>query len=237
MRKYFFALVFAFIGLTAAKAQDLHIDFRYNVSAPDAANYLTYKSAIRYIEANRDSFDALTGASMHKSTSIFAPIQYDIMGRSTMSVGFRGMLLFAVSPDSTRIEDNFTAYRDGRIIVIEYAHRGVAHRIQTDRNGNIAFPRGDYIKRTIGYIRGAGPQVISSDFSSDNTAATIDWRKVWDPATPSGNIIRTGEADRTGPIQSDYGDIMAMFNWDGVLQAELDNSILTIKGTLRPVKR
>jgi hypothetical protein len=31
--------------------------------------------------------------------------------------------------------------------------------------------------------------------------------------------------------------MMAMFNWDGVLDVEFDNGILTIKGVLRPVKR
>jgi hypothetical protein len=43
--------------------------------------------------------------------------------------------------------------------------------------------------RVIGSIKGAGPQVISQDFSSDKTAATVDWKKVWDPNTQSGNAI------------------------------------------------
>ena len=42
----------------AVYAQDLSIDYRYNVSGPDPNNYLTYKSAIRYIEANKDAYDA-----------------------------------------------------------------------------------------------------------------------------------------------------------------------------------
>jgi hypothetical protein len=91
--------------------------------------------------------------------------------------------------------------------------------------------------RTIGYIQGQGPQVISTDFSADKTAASVDWRKVWDSSTPSGKTIDSGSETRTGPIQNDYGDMMAMFNWDGTLQVSLENSILTIKGVIRPMKR
>jgi hypothetical protein len=31
--------------------------------------------------------------------------------------------------------------------------------------------------------------------------------------------------------------MMAMFNWDGTLEVRFENSILTITGVLRPVKR
>jgi hypothetical protein len=218
-------------------AQDLTIDYRYNVSGPDAGNYLSYTSAIRYIAADKDAFDAVSGASRQKSTSLFAPIQTDIMGRATISGGFRGLLLFPLASDATRTEDNLHVYKEGRIIIIEYAHRGVAYRIRTDEQGNISFPRGSYVMRTIGYIQGHDPQVISPDFSADKSAEAIDWRKVWDPATPSGRTVDSGSDAKTGPIRNDYGDMMAMFNWDGTLQVTFENSILTIKGVLRPVKR
>jgi hypothetical protein len=218
-------------------AQDLSIDYRFNVSGPAEGNYLSYTSAIRYIAADRDSFDAVTGASRQKSTSLFAPIQSDIMGRATISGGFRSLLMFPLADDSVRREDNLHVYREGAVITMEYVHRGVAYRIQTDSRGNIGFPRGSYVMRTIGYIKGNGPQVISADFSSDKTAAGVDWRKVWDPNTPSGRAVDSGSPDKTGPIQNDYGDMMAMFNWDGTLEVRLENSVLTIKGVLRPVKR
>jgi hypothetical protein len=218
-------------------AQDFIVDYRLNSVRPDGSNYLSYKSAIRYIAAEKDSFDAVSGASKQKSTSLFAPIQTDIMGRATISQGFRGLLLFPVAPDSIRMEDNLHVSKEGDIITMEYAHRGVAYRIQTDRSGNISFPRGAYVMRTIGYIQGQDPQVISRDFSSDGTAAGIDWQKVWNPATPSGRPVASGSNTLTGPIQNDYGDMMAMFNWDGTLQVKFENNILTIAGTLRPVKR
>jgi hypothetical protein len=121
---------------------------------------------------------------------------------------------------------------------MEYVHMGVAYRIQTDQNGNITFPRGSYVMRTIGYLNDfSKPQVISADFSANGTAAAVDWKKVWDPSTPQGRTVTQGVDAKTGPIQNDYGDMMAMFNWDGTLLVSFENSILTIKGTLRPVKR
>jgi hypothetical protein len=128
-------------------------------------------------------------------------------------------------------------YKEGTAITMEYVHRGVAYRIQTDERGNISFPRGSYVMRTIGYIKGHDPQVVSADFSTGKTAMTVDWKKVWDPKTPSGRPVDPGSDRMTGPIQNDYGDMMAMFNWDGTLEVGFENSVLTIKGALRPVKR
>jgi hypothetical protein len=231
-----------FVLLTALwggmlSAQDLTIDYRYDTSGAVQGNYLTYQSAIRYIAADKDAFDAVSGASKQKSTSLFAPIQTDIMGRATISSGFRGLLLFPLAPDSMRTDDNLHVYKEGSVITMEYVHRGVAYRIQTDKSGNIGFPRGSYVMRSVGYIQGADPQVISRDFARDTTAASIDWKKVWDPAVPPGQLVAQGNEAKTGPIQNDYGDMMAMFNWDGTLEVRFEDPVLTIKGVLRPVKR
>ncbi|MDR1306669.1 MAG: hypothetical protein LBK74_03750 [Treponema sp.] len=218
-------------------AQDLSIDYRFNVSGRAEGNYLSYTSAIRYIAADKDTFDAVSGASRQKSTSLFAPLQTDIMGRATISGGFRSLLMFPLAADAVRVEDNLHVYKEGTVITMEYVHRGVAYRVQTDDRGNISFPRGSYVMRTIGYIKGSDPQVISADFSADKTAATVDWKKVWNPQTPSERPVDSGSEVRTGPIRNDYGDMMAMFNWDGTLEVGFENSVLTIKGVLRPVKR
>jgi hypothetical protein len=226
-----------FLGGALLSAQDLSIDYRFDVSGSAAGNYLSYTSAIRYIAADKDAFDTVSGASRQKSTSLFAPIQSDIMGRATISGGFRSLLMFPLAADTVRVEDNLHVYREGSVITMEYVHRGVAYRIRTDDRGNISFPRGSYVMRTIGYIKGGGPQVISVDFSSNKSAAGVDWRKVWDPNIPSGRVVDSGSTEKTGPIQNDYGDMMAMFNWDGTLEVRFEDSILTIKGVLRPVKR
>jgi hypothetical protein len=234
-RAVIFVVLFGCAALLSA--QDLSIDYRFDVSGRPGGNYLSYTSAIRYIAADKDAFDAVSGASQQKSTSLFAPIQTDIMGRATISGGFRSLLMFPLAADSVRLEDNLHVYKEGTVITMEYVHRGVAYRIRTDDRGNISFPRGSYVMRTIGYIKGADPQVLSTDFSTDKTAATVDWKKVWDPKVSSGRLIDSGSEVKTGPIQNDYGDMMAMFNWDGTLEVGFENSVLTIKGVLRPVKR
>jgi hypothetical protein len=237
MRKILLWMVLFWLVQGMAGAQDLDIDFRYNCAGPDPENYLSYTSAIRYIEANKDTFDAVSGASQQHSTLLFAPIETDIMGRGTISKGFRGLLLFAVASDAIRQEDMLHVYQDGGVITIEFVHRGVAYQIQTDKNRRLSFPRGRYLKRTIGYIKGHDPQVISRDFSADGTVNRVDWKKVWDPSAPSGRTVDSTSQTLTGPIQNDYGDMMAMFNWDGTLEMQFENSVLTITGTLRPVKR
>jgi hypothetical protein len=68
-------------------------------------------------------------------------------------------------------------------------------------------------------------------------AESIDWKKVWNPGVPSGQLVAQGNDARTGPIQNDYGDMMAMFNWDGTLEVQFADPVLTIKGVLRPAKR
>ncbi|MDR1955776.1 MAG: hypothetical protein LBQ30_02870, partial [Treponema sp.] len=152
MKKFFLPVLMLAGSILAA--QDLTIDYRFNTDGQNQGNYLSYTSAIRYIAADKDSFDAVSGASRQKSTSLFAPIQTDIMGRATISTGFRGLLLFPLAPDTIRIEDNLHVYKEGTVVTMEYLHRGTAYRIRTDKNGNITFPRGNYVMRTIGYIEG-----------------------------------------------------------------------------------
>ena len=237
-KRVVFWMLLGCLATGMAYTQDLNIDFRYNCARSDSGNYLSYTSGIRYIEANKDSFDAVSGASRQHSTSLFAPLETDIMGRATISKGFRGLLLFAVAADNIRLVNNLHVYREGKVITMEFVNQGIAYQIQTDSQSRISFPRGRFLKRTIGYIQGNDPQVIARDFSSDGTAARVDWKKVWDSATPSGRAVAAGNSTQTGPIQTDYGDMMAMFNWDGTLDVQLDDqSVLTITGTLRPVKR
>jgi hypothetical protein len=230
-------VLFILLGVSLP-AQELAIDYSYNVVSPDTSNYLTFRSPVRYVGTEKDSYDSVSGASRFKATSFFAPIQTDMQGKATFPTGFRGILLFPVAPASVRIEDNLrvTKAADG-VITMEYVHRGVAYKTATDRTGKIGFPRGNFAMRTIGYIQGDTPQVISRDFSPDGTAASVDWKKVWDPRSSGGKEILPGVPARTGAIQNDYGDYMAMFNWDGVLQVGFDNNILKISGSLKPVKR
>ncbi|MDR0563287.1 MAG: hypothetical protein LBG73_11455 [Spirochaetaceae bacterium] len=219
-------------------AQELVINYRYNTAGPDSSNYLSFRSPIRYVAVEKDSVDTISGASKFKSTALFSPIQTDMLGKATFPAGVRGLLLFPVASDSTRIEDNLHAAKASNgVITIEYVHRGVAYKISTDKTGKLGFPRGNFLMRTIGYIEGHNPQVIAKEFSPAGDADSVDWKKVWDAHIPSGKEITPGNSVKTGGIQNDYGDLTALFNWDGTLQVGYDESLLTISGSLRAVKR
>ncbi|MDR1893598.1 MAG: hypothetical protein LBQ61_02745 [Spirochaetales bacterium] len=237
MRKALFFLIFsAAIGLCMLPAQNLTIDYQYNVSGRDTANYLSFSGPHRLVTANRDTFDAVTGASKQKSTALFTAYQTDISGKAAFPGGVRGLFLYPVAPDDLRTSDslNVTKAANG-VITIQYAHRGIAYRIVTDSQGRLTFPRGSYSVRTIGYIQGAGPQVISRDFSSDGTAAGINWNAVWDTRIASGQAIPGNASARTGAVTNDWED-STIFFWTGTLQFTFESNILKISGSLRATR-
>ena len=222
----------------SALAQDLTIDFQLNVAADDPSNYFTFKGPIRYMMAEKDTFDAATGASKKNSTEMFMPYLYDVKGKQVFPLGLRGLFLFAVAPKELRTGDNLTVSKAASgVITVQYVHRGTAYKLETDPQGRFTFPKGNFVRRTIGFIQGNAPQVISTDFSSDGTAAKVDWRKVWNASIPGGKEIRAGVPTRTGSITDDNGVEDAMFQWQGTLQVSFDRNILKISGGLTAVKK
>jgi hypothetical protein len=237
-RRLFVLSLMLVLASLFAFAQDLKIDYQCNVVAEDPANYFSFTGPIRYMAAEKDTLDATTGASKAGSTHFFQPYLLDVKGKNTLPNALRGLFLFAVAPKTQRTDDNLTVSKapDG-VITIQYVHRGTAYRLVTDKAGKLSFPKGDYSRRPIGYIQGAGPQVLSGDFSADGSSAKVDWKKVWDPKTPSGKEIKAGVAAKTGPIADDNGVEDAMFGWTGSLQASFDGKILKISGGLNAVKK
>lgn len=219
-------------------SKDLVISFRKNLVADDVDNYFSFSGNIRYIAADKDHADEVSGASALGSTHLFQPYIYDVNGKRTFSGGLRGVFLFAVTPYSQVEGDNFSASKaaDGKI-TIQYAHRGTAYRIVTDTKGNLTFPNGTFEQRTIGYIVGGGPQVISLDFSTDGTAATVDWAKVWDSSVADGKLVDDKSTKTTGPIVSGADDPASMYYYDGTLAVAIEGDILTIDGALTAVGR
>ncbi len=220
----------------AASAQDLKIDYQVNVASADPGNYFTFTGPIRYMASNKDTLDAATGASKFGSTHTFMPYLYDVKGKAALPTGLRNLFLFAVAPVDQRIIDNLTVSKSGMTVTIQYTHRGTAYKLETDGTGSFTFPKGDFVRRPIGYIKGAGPQVLGSDFSSDGTASKVDWRKVWDSKIPGGREIKSGVANKTGVITDDNGEADAMYHWEGKLQVTFEGNILKISGGLNAVQ-
>lgn len=219
-------------------SEDLKISFRKNLVTDDVENYFTFSGNIRYIAVDKDHADEVSGASALGSTHVFQPYIYDVNGQRTFSGGLRGVFLFAVTPYTQVEGDNFNASKaaDGTI-TIQYAHRGTAYRIITDANGSLAFPNGTFEKRAIGYIASGAPQVISMDFSTDGTAATVDWAKVWDSSVADGKLVDDKSTKTTGPIARDADAATSMYYYDGALTVAIEGDILTIDGFLTAVGR
>jgi hypothetical protein len=237
MKKMTLVLLTALLVGAFATAQDLKIDCQLNVASDDSANYFTFTGPIRYMASDKDTLDATTGASKSNSTHTFMPYLYDVKGKAALPTGLRGLFLFAVAPKDQRIVDNLTVSKSGGVITVQYTHRGTAYKLETNKNGQFTFPKGDFVRRPIGYIKGAGPQVISTDFSSNGNADRVDWRKVWNSSIPGGKEIKAGVANKTGTITDDNGEAAAMFGWDGTLQASFERNILKISGGLNAVKK
>ena len=152
------AALFALIG-SFAVAQELKVEYQYNVSNPsDQGNYFSFIGPIRYMSALKDKVDATSGASKLNSTENFNAYRYDVKGKLTLPEGLRGLFLYPCAPFEQAKADNLTVSKapDGAITV-NFAHRGTAYELVTDRTGKLAFP--DYAgrRRTIGYIQGEAP--------------------------------------------------------------------------------
>ena len=239
MKKLLFLMTCVILtgAFVSAQNLDLKIDFQFNVKADDTNNYLTYSGPQRFGAVNKDTYDAISGASKQKSTALFSvAYQTDITGRAAFPGTVRNLLMYPVDYPKARIEDNLTVTKAGNgAITVQYAHRGIAYRLITDAQGKLTFPKSNSVMRVIGYIAGEGPQVISKDFSSDGTAAKLDWAKVWDAKTPSGTAITGDKAPanlKTGPITNDWEN-SSIFHFAGPLQFAFDGTILKINGTLR----
>ncbi len=236
-RKIAVLALFALIG-SFALAQDLKIDYQLNMAPGAVGSYFTFTGPIRYMAADKDHVDAKTGASVGNSTELFNAYIYDVKGKATFPSGLRGLFLFAVAPAEQRTVDNLSAAKAGDgTITIRYVHRGTAYEIVTDKSGRINFPDNALRRRPIGFIQGEGPQVLHRDFSSDGTAAKIDWRKVWDDRIAGGKEIKAGVANKTGSVGPDGAAPDSMYHWQGALQVTLERNVLKIVGGLNVVKR
>ncbi len=231
-------IALALLGSAAAIAQDLKIDYNLDLNPGAKTSYFSFTGPIRSVAVDKDHLDAATGASVLNSTVLFQAYLYDVKGKAAMSSGLRGLFLYAVGAANERTDDNLAISKaaDG-VITVRYVHRGTAYEIQTDKTGKLEFPNGTFRKRVVGFIAGEGPQVISKDFSSDGTAAKVDWSKVWDDKIASGKEIASGNAAKTGAIASDTADPASMYFWSGALQCTFDKNVLKISGGLNVTKR
>jgi len=231
------AVAIAMVG-GLAFAQDLKIESVLELAQTAKGNYFSFTGPIRYMAADKDHIDAATGASVGNSTELFQPYLLDVKGKNVLPNGLRGLFLFSVATPQQRLDDNLTVTKAGNgVITVRYVHRGTAYELVTDASGKFNFPQGSYRRRAIGFIEGAGPQVIGRDFSANGTAAKVDWSKVWNSKIAGGKEVMAGKAAKTGDIVDDSAAPESMFTWQGSLQVTFDGRVLKTAGGLNAVKR
>ncbi|GHV65621.1 hypothetical protein AGMMS49587_20100 [Spirochaetia bacterium] len=236
IRKSVIILALVVLVGSVASAQDLKIDYQYNVTGAVAGNQLTY-SGNYMVRTDKDAFDAVSGASKQKSTALFTYYQTDVLGKAAFPAGLRGLLLYPVAPPALRTDDSLSVTKAaGGAITAQYVHRGVAYGIITDNTGKITFDKngiaapGRSVLRVIGFIQGAGPQQLHPDFVSGGKP---DYVKIWNAGTAGGTVGSV----KTGAQINDFPDAASLYYYTGTLQFTFDQNILKISGTLKPNKR
>ena len=213
---FFFGIVLLWETAFAVTAQDVSLDFRYNVLRFEPArNYLTWSSGGKTIQ---DAYDARTGASVAHSTRELDAIRYDSVAarRYAIPVGLRQLLLFPVCPPRYTDLFHITVLEEGQKLVIRFILDGTLYQIRTDDRKQIdirnAFSKAEGITVT----NALAPVNLKPEYIRSGGKATdwnaLDWSKVqWRPDTAESNASRT---------------------YNGVLTAGYANGVLTLKGTL-----
>ncbi|MDY2843509.1 MAG: hypothetical protein SOT81_05945 [Treponema sp.] len=151
----------------SAVKETLKIDFRFNTKTKDKKNYLKWKASSKKV---KDSYDAVSGASVSHSTGELLTLFWDGNSKNLLAPkGLRAILLFAVSNPEYLESDNFIAEKgsDGKI-KISFTHRKIGYFIQTDEKGKLDLENGFFIANT-------QDENQNTDFS-DNTEDTDNLR-------------------------------------------------------------
>lgn len=222
------AVLFAAIFISCGGTK---IDYRMNVTAPDTNNYFSWSAPGVSVT---DRFDAATGASKARSTERFdqaitfdtpesaakyADVKDSYLGY-TLPSGLRGLFMFALAADATRVNDHLDVTANGKQLTIRYVHRDSAYKIVTDVKGGIDVTNTCMVMRDVASADERGLFTLKPEFSTTGAASAnmgdFDWSAFM--SVP----------DVFGPNASRY--------YTGVLPATFDGSVLTIKGELKEVK-
>ncbi|MDR2446327.1 MAG: hypothetical protein LBD58_03405 [Treponema sp.] len=211
----------AFVGCGGGAAK---IDYRMNIAGLDANSYFNWSAKGVSVQ---DGFDAATGASKAKSTTRFdQAVTYDIPENAAKHTGYaipsglRGLFLYPVSADSTRVYDNLTVTANGKQVVIRYVHRDSAYEIATDANGKLDITTGCKAARGIATTEDQHTFTLKPEFSKTGEASGNMTDFDWSKATLAPDVFSAN----------------ATRHYTGALDVAYENNYLTVKGSLKEVK-
>lgn len=208
------ALLMASAGLFA---QNVRLDARITTEKADSGDYFNW---IIGKDVTKDSFDTATGASRAASTANFDAVRFDSPStkKATMPTGFRGLLLYPVSPFELTMTDNLTVTEENGL-VIRFIHYGMAYQMTTDKKGNFNVATDAKLAKGISENIG-GQFVILSQYRKAGTDGTkvsdLDWSKI--------------------TLVPDVKDPAASRWYEGSVAMKYKKGTLTIKGVLKEVK-
>jgi len=224
----------ALVGV-GAFAADLTVESQFNITGKDATkSFLTVKGPTASVD--KDSVDpakvdAVGAASLKKGTEVWNTYRADAAKAGNFPLGFQNLVKYGVSNLAQFKSDGLSVVKaaDG-VITIQYAHRGTAMKIVTDKKGKLDLEKGTQLKRTIGFTTGES-QTFGTDFAPSGTISDINFAKVWDTKIAGGKEV--GKV-KTSDIMPDTAASKTAFV--GTVQFTLKGDILNIKAELNMKK-
>ena len=165
MKRIITALSVALIMSAGAFASDLFVEAQFDITGKvPAKSFLTVKGATASVD--KDTIDATTGASKAKGTEVLNTYRAGADKKATLPAGLQSLLKYGVSPEKIFTDDALNASKaaDGTI-TIQYAHRGTAYIMVSDKTGKFVIPGAACKLRKIANLQADGTQLVSKDFS------------------------------------------------------------------------
>jgi hypothetical protein len=215
-KSFFISIILIFAISIFAVAQEISIDFRYNVCIPEPSrNYLNWSIGSRNI---RDSLDTTTGASRARSTRELDAFRYDSNGRYTIPVGLRQLLLFPVTPEKYLRFWPLTVLEEGQKLVIRFIIGNTLYQIRTDDKKQFDVRNAFFKAPEIAETGSLSPLVLRPQY-----------------ILPGGNARDWNSLDLSKvQWRPDIADASASRKYTGVLTAGYAGGVLTITGRLIP---
>jgi len=221
MKKSVFVLSVIFLtgvlSFAADVETDVKIDFRMNTAKEDyASNYFSWTLGNQ--ETVKDSFDAVSGASLKGSTKAFNAVRYagDAADKkAAIPAGLRSLFLFPLADWKIAGDCGLQVSSKSGVITIRFTRKTTAYELKTDKKGNFNILTGAKIAKDIAektetgfvikheYLKAGGDPTKPSD---------LDWNKV--------------------PLENDTFASDAAYHYEGTLKFTFKKNILTANGTL-----
>ena len=206
-------------ALSPLFAQNATIDARFNVAAPDGANYFNWSAGSRSV---KDKLDASSGASLSGSTGEFNVVRYDSASTRKAAIprGLWGLCMFPIGVYDIARGDALAVTAAGKEITVRFVHRGVAYELVTDKNGRFDVLAGGRMARGIAENVG-GEFVLKKEFvkagGNPSSMADLDWSKL--------------------ALVPDVRDPAASRWYEGSVAMTFEKNVLSVKGTLTERKK